>query len=81
MTPQEKAKDLVERYVTVQNMLDETTQFYWEFAQKCADIAVQGTLRSLFDILIAKDTKDDEEVVKQYQFYQEVRKEIKKYNG
>ena len=46
MTPKEKAIELVEKYVDIQNELDETTTFYWGFAQKCALILAKEITKS-----------------------------------
>ncbi len=76
MTAKEKAIELVEKYVDIQKELDETTTFYFGFAQKCAIISVKDTLDILYYL---SDTSQN--IVEERDFYEEVLKEISIYNG
>jgi hypothetical protein len=68
MLPKNKAKELIEKYVDIQSDLEETTSFDWEYAIKCALIAVGEIIESHSDNI----------VINELYYWQEVRKEIEK---
>jgi hypothetical protein len=82
MEPKEKAKELVEKYVDVQNELDETTTFYWGFAKQCALIAVEEILseyQSMSDTdSIIYIENEITYVIHKLVYWQEVKQEIEK---
>ena len=47
MDAKQKADELIEKYVGIQSELEETTSFYWNYAIKCASIAVNEILIDL----------------------------------
>jgi hypothetical protein len=65
-TPKEKASEMVEKYVDIQAELEETTQFYWGYAVKCALIAVDEILKLYYHL------------TDEFKYWQEVRLEISK---
>ena len=73
MTAKEKAIELVEKYIDIQSELEETTQFYWGYAQKCALMAVDEILN-----LMIKTYDWDENTNGNIHFWQEVKEEIEK---
>jgi len=66
VAPKEKAIELVEKYVDIQTELEETTQFYWGYAVKCALIAVDEILKLYCHL------------TDEFKYWQEVRLEISK---
>ena len=72
LTPKEKAIELVEKYVDIQNELDETTTFYWGFAQKCAMILAKEITNEFINKCCEHQNRT---------YWEEVQKEILIYNG
>jgi len=70
MTPKEKSIEIVEKYVDIQSELEETTQFYWGYAVKCALISVNE--------LINDTNSSSPFEVERLVFWSEVKQEIEK---
>lgn len=72
MTSKEKAIELVEKYVYIQNELDEITTFHWVFAQKCAMILAKEITNEFINKCCEHQNR---------KFWEQVQEEISLYNG
>jgi asparagine synthetase A len=87
MTPKEKAKELIQKYLR----LEDDTMFYWEpyydrrcwdnevliHAKKCALICVNEIYSGIYNYL--KDTDELQNADREFAYWNNVEKEIKNY--
>jgi hypothetical protein len=74
MTPQEKAKELIEKYLNMNDgLIQEFIPIPIEGARQCALIAVDGMIEKLVEL-----SNDEFTFIHDVKYYQEVKQEIEK---
>jgi hypothetical protein len=74
MTPQEKAKELIEKYLNMNDgLIQEFIPIPIEGAKQCALIAVDGMIEKLVEL-----SNDEFTFIHDVKYYQEVKQEIEK---